>query len=102
MALGIPRDEMLRRMSSRELSEWMAFRSIEPFGGQAEYIGHAITAQTVANVNRKKGSKPHKIDDFIPKFEKQEQTVDQMLQIAQMMTIGMGGQDLRQDTETDG
>jgi hypothetical protein len=88
---------MLRRMDSRELTEWMAYYSVEPFGGDTEYYGSAIVAATVANSNRKKGSKAAKPADFIPKFEKQEQTVDGMIQIAQMMTIGLGGQDLRSE-----
>ena len=30
-------------------------------------FGHAITASTIANVNRKKGAKSFKPQDFIPK-----------------------------------
>lgn len=88
---------MLRRMSSRELTEWMAFYALEPFGGDHAYLGDAITASTVANVNRKKGSKATKPGDFIPKFEREAQTVDEMIQVAQMLTVGLGGQDLRSD-----
>ncbi len=89
--------ELLQRISGKELREWMAFNTLEPFGGDAPYIGHGITASTIANVNRKKGAKPYKVSDFVPKFEKQEQSVDQMLQMAEMLTIGLGGQDLRPD-----
>lgn len=82
-------------MSSKELTEWIAFASIEPFGGDAEYLGTAIVAQTVANVNRGKGKKPFKTEEFIPKFEKKTQSVDEMIQFAHMMTISMGGEDKR-------
>lgn len=82
-------------MSSRELMEWMAYARIEPFGSEANFIGHAITAQTVANVNRPKGKKAYKLEDFMPRFEREEQSVDQMLQVAQMLTIGLGGEDRR-------
>jgi len=99
MALGLPRGEMLSRMSSAELVEWMGFYSLEPFGADAGYIGHAITASTVANVNRIKGQKVYKAEDFMPKFEKQTQSIDEMLQIAQMMTVGMGGKDNRMDAD---
>jgi len=73
----------------------MAFSQVEPFGGDTQYIGHAITAQTVANRHRQKNEKAHKVDEFMPKFEKKEQTVEQMVQIAQMYTIANGGKDLR-------
>lgn len=77
----------------------MAFASIEPFGAQAEYLGHAITASTIANVNRTKNQKAYKVEDFLPVFEKQKQTPDQMLQIAEMFTVGLGGMDLRETSE---
>jgi len=99
MALGLPRAEMLARMSSAELSEWVAFSTLEPFGAEASYFGHAITASTIANVNRQKGQRAHKVDEFMPKFEKQAQSVDQMLQVAEMMTIGLGGKDLREHSD---
>lgn len=92
--------ELLKRISSRELSEWIAFSQLEPFGSEAGYIGHAITASTVANVNRAKGQKAFEVSDFMPKLEgKKDQTVEEMIQIAQMMTIGLGGKDLRGDKE---
>jgi hypothetical protein len=73
----------------------MAFATVEPFGCEAGFLGHATVAQTIANVNRSKGQKPYKIEDFMPKFEQKAQSVDEMVQIAQMLTIGFGGQDLR-------
>lgn len=87
--------EMLERISSRELTGWIAFSQLEPFGSEAGNFGHAITASTVANVNRGKGQKPYKVEDFMPIFEKEPQSVDQMVQIAAIMTAGLGGQDLR-------
>lgn len=89
----MPRGEMLRRMSSDELTEWAAFCLLEPFGGDAEYLGDAIVAATVANVNRGK-RKPAKVEEFLPKFRK-GQTVEEQIQFAQMMTLAMGGQDMR-------
>ena len=74
----------------------MAFFSIEPFGTEVDFLGHAITASTIANANRdpKKG-KAYKPGDFMPEFDKRPQTVDQMLQIAQALTIAHGGEDKR-------
>lgn len=93
------RAELLRRISSREISEWMEFYKVEPFGMDAEYLGHAITATTVANVNRGKGQKAYKPQDFMPKFGTEEQTPEEMLQFAAMYTAALGGKDLRDDGE---
>ena len=82
---------MLERMPSREITEWMAFYSVEPFGQDMQYIGHAITAATIANTNRSKGQKAMKPDEFMPKFKQHEQTVDEQIQIAQMITAAFAG-----------
>jgi hypothetical protein len=81
-------------MSSAELSEWMAFYAVEPFGGDTGYIGHAITASTIANANRGKG-KAFKPADFMPQFDKQPQGIGEQMMIAEMFTAGLGGKDLR-------
>jgi|FLOH01.1.fsa_nt_gi hypothetical protein len=85
--------ELLARISSKELSEWMVFSQVEPFGADAGYLGHAITASTIANANRQKGHKPYEVEEFMPKFKKKKkQSVDQMIQMAQMFTTAAGGQ----------
>jgi hypothetical protein len=80
----------------------MAFFSIEPFGMEVDMLGHAITASTIANVNRRKGRKPYDVEDFMPKFEKQNQTPEQMIQLAEMFTGSMGGLDLREENSDGG
>lgn len=54
-------------MSSRELSEWMAFSSIEPFGEVREDYRAGLICSVIANAsgNYKKHLKP---DDFISLF----------------------------------
>lgn len=79
----------------------MAFAKLEPFGSEASYIGHAITSQTVANVNRQKGVRAYKLRDFMPQFEKQEQSVGEMVQMAEMLTAALGGEDRRERQESD-
>jgi len=77
--------EMLDRISSRELTEWMIFYGHEPFGSEADFLGHAITSSTIANVNRPKGKKALKPEEFMPKFEKKKpQSTDEMINIAAM------------------
>ena len=79
----------------------MVFELVEPFGSEAGYYGHAITAAAVYNSKRTKDSDPiMEIQDQMPKFgKKKKQSVAQMLQIAQAFTIGMGGKDLRGDKD---
>jgi hypothetical protein len=83
-------------VSSHELTEWMAYATLEPFAWEADYFGHAITAATIANANRGKNQKEFTVEDFMPKFEKQNQNTEQMKQIAAMLTIANGGVDLRE------
>ena len=65
----------------------MIFYSLEPFGSEVDFMGHAITASTIANINRKKGTKPYVPADFVPKFEKKKkQSVDEMINIAKQTT----------------
>ena len=75
----------------------MAFARLEPFGSDANYLGYAIVAATVANAHRGKGQKAYEVNDFMPVFREvsKEQSVEAMQQIAEMMTIGLGGTDLR-------
>ena len=77
----------------------MAFSTLEPFGQAADALGDAITATTIANVNRGKNDKPYSVEDFMPKFEKETQSPDQMIQMAAMFNAGMHGVDLREDKD---
>lgn len=66
--LGMTVGELGQRMSSRELSEWMAYDAIEPIGNHWQQTG--MVAATVANVNRdpKKRANPFQPEDFMPKL----------------------------------
>lgn len=70
--------ELLGRISSQELTEWQAFFKLEPWGTEVELLGHAQTAATLANINRGKGTQPYSVKDFMPKFDKKPQTVNEM------------------------
>ena len=81
--------ELLARISSKELTSWMAYYSVEPFGSDTQYLGHAITASTVANVNRQKGKKPYDAEDFMPKFnKKKKQSIEEMAGFARTLAAG--------------
>ncbi len=70
MTLGLPVGELLARTTSRELTEWMAFYELEPFGAERGDLQAGIVAATVANANRdpKKQKRPFEAQDFMPKF----------------------------------
>jgi hypothetical protein len=55
---------MLSEMSSRTLTEWMAYYSIEPWGDELVDMHLANVTSILANQNRAKNSKAMKPDDF--------------------------------------
>lgn len=90
--------ELLRRVSSRELSEWMLYYEREPFGEERADTRAALISSTVANTarNPKKKRKPFKIKDFLLEFGKRKaQGWQEQLQIVEMFNRAMGGKDLR-------
>jgi hypothetical protein len=52
LAWGCSVSELLSRTSSAELTEWMAYYRIEPWGTEADDIRTGIIASTEANGNR--------------------------------------------------
>ena len=69
--MGLTVSELLSRCSSSELSEWLAFYSVEPFGELRADFRSAVVACTIANSNRGKG-KAYKPNDFMPNFEEKK------------------------------
>ena len=66
-------------MSSAEFAMWIAYYQSNPFGEERGDIRCGIIASTIANVNRKKSTKPFEISGFMPKFDKpKQQSVEEM------------------------
>lgn len=87
LSLGMTVAELSQRMDSRELSEWMAYFGIEPFGEERADLRAGIVASTIANVNRGKNTNPFAPKDFMPNFGKpKEQTPEQMKTVAKLIT----------------
>lgn len=85
--------ELLSRMSSAELTEWMAFEKVEgPIGPARGDVQAAVVAMTVANVNRGK-RRPFKLSDFVPTWDRDSraQSTDQMIAAVKQMNRAMGG-----------
>ena len=70
--------ELLARIDSRELSEWMAYYELNPFGSVRDDLQAGIVASTVANVNRGKNDKSFTPSDFMPYMEKPQQSEGDM------------------------
>ena len=80
LALGMTVRELLARMDSRELAEWMAYYQLEPFGGFRGDLHAGLVCSTIANANKGKRGKPFTPADFMPlnKPDNKEQTEDDM------------------------
>ena len=58
--------QLLQTLDSKEISEWAAYYSIEPFGHfRSADLPAAIIASTLANCNRTKSSKMFTPKDFM-------------------------------------
>jgi len=98
--MGCSVRELLLRFDSRELTEWMIFHDMEPWGAEPADLRAGIVASTIANVNRdhKKRSQPYKPEDFMPRrtpAESEEQTPADHLRIIELYNAALGGEDLR-------
>ena len=82
--------QMLESISSKELSEWAAYYSIEPFGYfRSADLPAGIIASTIANCNRTKHSKSFSPKDFMAVGEHAQGKAmeeDEMQNILQAMT----------------
>lgn len=90
---------MLREIDSQELTEWLAYARVEPFGEERADLRAGIVAATTANVHRdpKKRRRAYKAEDFIPTFgPKQAKPWQELLQYVEHLNMALGGRDLRQ------
>jgi hypothetical protein len=69
LELGIPSiSELLQRVSSAEITEWMAFEKINgPLGGRRTDYAAALITKAIYDVNTKK-RKRRKLGDFLLKW----------------------------------
>ena len=87
--------ELLFRMDSYEMQEWLEYNKVEPLEYRADLRAGIISA-VIANVNRGKGQKSYKPSDFMPEaIKKKPQTWKEQKSIVEMLNIAFGGKDLR-------
>lgn len=82
------------RLSSAELTEWMAFEKMTgPLGRRRNDIQAATIAATIANANRGKGGKKFKIVDFLVEYDRVRKSPEQMLEAIKSLHREMGGEE---------
>lgn len=81
---------MLSRMSSNELSEWVAYERVAgPLGQERDDILTALVALVIANFSGSK--KRHKLDEFLPKWDRRPQSADEQLSMVKALHVMFGG-----------
>lgn len=64
-------EELLARISSAELTDWIVYERIAgPLGPARGDTQAGVVASTIANVNRGKNGKKYKPADFIPQWSR--------------------------------
>lgn len=67
LALGFAHpDYLLEMLDSRQISEWMAYYGIEPWGYRTDWLRFGVLSSVTANVHRIKKSRAFKPEDFVP------------------------------------
>ena len=87
--------ELLSRMDSYEIQEWIEYSKVEPLEYRADLRAGTICA-VIANVNRSKKQKAYKPTDFMPEqAKKKPQTWKEQKSIVEILNAAYGGKDLR-------
>ena len=63
---------MLRDLTSRQISEWMAFYELEPWGHDEEWRRWAELLAMIANIMRGKDQEPFEPKQFMPSWRREE------------------------------
>lgn len=63
-------DALLARLSSRQISEWMAYYTLDPFGEERADLRAAMICALLANINRdpEKRKEAYTAEEFMPRF----------------------------------
>jgi hypothetical protein len=87
LALGCPVREMLASMGSDELTEWMAYYQLEPFGDYRADYRSGVVASTFANAHRANDANPFRPEDFMPFLEKKKPQEEIPLNVARFKAM---------------
>ena len=95
LALGVPSPrELFSRLTSSEVTQWLAFYSLDPWDGVRGDLRAGIVASTIANANRGKDQKAFVPDDFMPDFDREptpkNSTVEQQRAVVNAIRAQLG------------
>jgi hypothetical protein len=99
----MPREEMLSRMSARELAEWRTYDELEPIGAPRADLRSAILAQILANAHRDPKKEALTLEQFVLKTpdalvrEKTEE--EKELELVARIKRSLGGDPREKDAE---
>lgn len=79
--------ELLERVSSQELTEWMAFFQLEPWGTEIDDWRAGLIAATIANIMRDRKSRPLNPMDFMPRWDAPAQAEQSWEEQEQIMAM---------------
>jgi hypothetical protein len=80
------------RLSSTELTEWIAYEKMNgPLGSKRQDIQAATISATIANANRSKGKK-FKISDFLIPWGRKKKDPNELLAVIKELNQDMGGE----------
>ena len=83
----MPVRELLSRVGSDELTEWMAFYQLEPFGEVRADLRSGVVAATFANAHRTKDARAFTPEDFMPYIERTTPKDDARLNVARFKAM---------------
>jgi hypothetical protein len=78
-------EELLLRISSRELSEWMAYYRLEPFGQVRGDLQAGIVASVMANAWGEKRAKSLRPTDFVLQMD--EESLEEVKEPVEAKTL---------------
>lgn len=90
LRLGMTVEELLCRVSSAELTEWLAFNKREPIGDWRHDVVAAQVCAVTVNRDRKRHQQV-KVDKFIPQWGgPRQQSVEEQMMVITAITQAMG------------
>lgn len=92
--------DLTRKLSSAELTEWISYSRLRPFGPLVNDQRYGNIMALIANVHRdpSKMPEPFSPTDFMMskvKQRKEVQSWEEQLSVVEMLTTALGGKDLR-------
>ena len=81
---------MLAEMTSAQLSEWMAYAQLEPWGEERADLRAGIIASTQANTMKGAKGKSFKPQDFMPQYEPEDED-ESAAKLMARMRAALGG-----------